>query len=125
MLADYIPGAFETPKKLRKVCLLVWRVTFSSGVATVDTLQSSPNVTCVKNATGIYDLTFPKGKFLQPVGIVVANTSGGIGNDAYLLAHSATAGTAQLEFDVNTAAATAADPADTCVAYITMLLGKA
>lgn len=124
MLADYIIDGFLTPKKFRKLHLLVWRVTFASGVATVDTTKSSPNVTCVKNGTGQYDLTFPKGQFVQPLGVVVLNTEA-VGNEAYLEAISATSGTATFEFAVNTAAATAADPADTAVAHITMLLGKA
>jgi len=126
MLQDYKPQ-LDTPKRQGRLALVYAQVTFASGVATVDTDKSSPRVTFAKTGTGLYTMTFPKCVFAHLLSVEVANSAGGIGNAGYLLTltpSSGGVGTATFEFDVNTAAATAADPADTCRAYITLLIGN-
>lgn len=124
MLPDYKAGLLFSPLRQRHLHVVMLQATFASGVATVDTANSSPGVTFAKTGTGLYSMTFPKGQTAHYLGGEVANSAGGIGNAVYLLTSSATGGTATFEFDVNTAAATAADPADTCRVFITFLLGK-
>lgn len=61
MLSDYLKQAYFTAKKWKHVQLVTLEVTIAaSGVPTLVTANSSPNVSITQTGTGTYDVVIPK-----------------------------------------------------------------
>lgn len=125
-LRDYKPN-LAGPLKLRHLSVVVIQATFSSGVATLDTDASSPDVTIAKDTTGDYDITFPAGQFVHCIGVHLdpaaddptdANVA-----DAYPRSLDA-GGTGKILF-MHSDDGGLADPDDDTRLYLTLLVGKA
>lgn len=123
MLPDYKNGLFYTALKKRHLHLVLIQATIAggAGAATVDTVASDPNTTCVRNSAGQYTITFPKGLVFHPL---EANTvlAEQLGSQGYWESFSATGGTATIEF--GTTPGTAAEVADNTRLCFAFLLGK-
>lgn len=94
----------------------------ASGAVTLDAANSSPDVTITLATTGQYTITFPS---CQTVHLLSAEAllAEAVGSAIYFESLSA-AGTGAFETAVNTAAATAAEPASGTRFFITLLCGK-
>lgn len=129
MLQDYKPQ-FDTPKRQGRLALVYIQATFASGVATVDTEKSSPRVTMVKDTTGDYDITFPKGQFVHCVGITMdpatdtPTTGALVGYPRSLVAAGSNGtGTGKILFVNEDGSPAVTDPGDNVRCYITLLVG--
>lgn len=120
---DYSRGFFK-PKQFGDMNVVVIVATIgSSGAVTRVAAESSPETTITQDTTGQYSITYPKCQTAFPLRPVVILAEG-VGSDMYWEALSPTAGTGSLEAAVNTAAATAADPASGAKVYIALLCGQ-
>jgi len=126
MLPDYKNSLFA-PLKFRHVHFIVLQATFSSGVATVDASESSPGVTLVKDTTGDYDVTFPKGQWVHVVGCALdpASDTPTDSVETKVSPRSFVAtGTGKLLFS-HVDDGGEADPEDNTRVYLTLMLGRA
>lgn len=121
---DYSRG-FYKPKQFGDMNMVVIVATIAggSGAVTRVAAESSPETTITRDSAGQYSITFPKCQTAFPLRPVLLLAEG-VGSDMYWEALSATSGTGTLEAAVNTAAATAADPADATKIYIALLCGQ-
>lgn len=125
MLRDYKPQ-LDTPKRQKRLSLVYLQATFATGVATVDTSESAPDVTLTKSTTGLYDVTFPEGTFVHVVGCHLDPGEADPTDAALKIVNpynfSATGGTGQLLFS-NVDDGGPEDPGDTTRLYLTLLVG--
>lgn len=61
MLPDYKNGLSYTPLRFRHVHDITVTATIATGVPTLVTAESSPQVAIARTGAGVYTLTFPKG----------------------------------------------------------------
>ncbi len=121
---DYVRNVFGRKSAgSLSIVQIVADIAGASGAVTLDVDDSSPEVTIARATTGQYTITFPG---CQTVAVVGAHTllAEAVGSAIYFESLSASAGTGAFETAVNTAAATAADPADGSRLFITLLCGK-
>lgn len=121
-LASYARNLFGSIKLGDLSLVMIVADIGASGAVTVDTDESSPDVNMTLSTTGQYAITFPKCQTvfpLRPVGLIAE----GVGTDLYWETCLAS-GTGTLEAAVNTAAATAAEPASGTRYYIALLCGQ-
>lgn len=124
--ADYSRNLFSPVKFGQlEVIHIEWTSTTAS-VATQDVVNSSPATTVVKNNTGIWDMTFPKGQFLLPVSgncDINGGDPGANPAEVIIVAANAAAGTAKAI--LRAPAGSAANPsANGTRLMVTMLVGK-
>jgi hypothetical protein len=130
MLRDYKPQ-LDTPKRQGRLSLVYIQATFASGVATVDTDASSPEVTMEKDSTGDYDITFPKARFVHCIGVEIdpgtddpGDTAEKEGSPRSLSASGSNGvGTGKILFR-NSDDGGLADPEDNSRVYVTLLVGN-
>jgi hypothetical protein len=124
-IGEYATGNLAAPVKFGTVLLVTLQATFASGVATVDTVNSSPGVTLVKDTTGDYDVTFPKGTWVHFVGgslDLADDTPTATAVKIVLPIGFVAAGTGKVLF-ANTDDGGLEDPADGTRVYLTLLVG--
>lgn len=120
---DYKHGTFVPQKFGDLNHVFIVATIGASGAVTRVADESSPETTITQDTTGQYSITFPKCQTAFPLRPVVILAEG-VGSDLYWEAISATGGTGSFEAAVNTAAATAADPASGAKVYISLLCGQ-
>jgi hypothetical protein len=101
-------------------CVIRGTVSGGSGAITRDADFSSPDTTITRNTTGLYDITFPPSQgamWVQPGAVQLAAATGSSGQGVAL---NAGAGTGQIETSITPG--TAADPADTSIVTVVLLL---
>lgn len=125
MLRDYKPQ-LDTPKRHKRLSLVYLQATFASGVATVDTSESAPDVTLTKDSTGDYDLTFPAGTFVHCVGCVLDPGTDTPTTEALRVnprSLNASEGTGKVLFTNRDGSPAVTDPGDGVRLYLTLLVG--
>jgi len=125
MLSDYALNIYA-PIKYGKLSLVHIEATVSggSGALTIDAAKSSPGTGITGGASGQATISFPKGKFVTPLGdpsVLLAESAGAKGSFEALDAN----GTGTVEFaPAGGTAGTAAALADNSRVFITLLVGR-
>lgn len=121
MFPDY-KEQLLTPKKCGRLMLCYLQATITgAGTFTLNTADTSPGVSLVRNTTGQYTVTGPKGKFIHPVSsyLLLAESLG-----TRVEPESMSAANGTLTYETATTIGTAVDPATNSVLLITWLVGR-
>lgn len=136
MIRDY-GDVTLSPLKWGQIHDVFLQATFASGVATVDRVNSFPGnatgqdpLNLVKDTTGDYDVTFPKGVWVHVAGCALApedDTPGATYTEVVPFGFVAASGTGKVLFmnDDNTSGiGTQADPPDGSRLYLYLKVGR-